>query len=47
MISWITKDIEKNLARDRKSRVCREIIQLIAAAFDEQKAAETSEEQTG
>ena len=46
-VCWITKDIEKNLARDSKSKVCREIIQLIAAAFDEQKAAETSEEQTG
>ena len=46
-VCWITKDIEKNLARDSKSKVCREIIQLIAAAFDEQKAAEISEEQTG
>ena len=36
---------EKHLERNSKSKICREIIQLVAAAFNEHEAARISKEQ--
>ena len=44
-VCWITKDVEKHLQRNSKSKICREIIQLVAAAFNEHEAARISKEQ--
>ena len=44
-VCWITKDVEKHLERNSKSKICREIIQLVAAAFNEHEAARISKEQ--
>ena len=44
---WITSNVEKHLKRNSKSKLSREIIQLIAAAISKHKTAAVCEERIG